>query len=242
MIPFLTSPESPKCSGSSKYPPTNSVCQKRITFQHTWPFCCGVHHNHQPLHEKINPENWQVISKSLGDAWFLQFLRVVSRDYGKLRAGAPFLGMSEFTWKGEPLFLNGEGEVESWPTQQSFWIKFGHVAWSSPGHGRGPPQLPPGWRLLNLHQPHRERSALKVVLKIVCEISPLLHFNKMGPGKLVCGWILWLIVACFCYLVDSVWNDVIKWVLRPDGSKQLQDDISWRKEGFATLVVVYNVI
>ena len=145
MIPFLTSPESPNCSGSSKYPPTNSVCQKRITFQHTWPFCCRVHHNHLVTWEN----QAQIIDRyycPLVMHGFSKSLRVVSRDYRKLRAGAPFLGMSEFTWKGEPLFLNGEGEVESWPTQQSFWIKFGHVAWSSPGHGRGLPQLPPGWR------------------------------------------------------------------------------------------------
>ena len=43
----------------------------------------GVHHKHQPLHDKINPKNCQVLS--LGDSGFLQFLRVVSRDYGKPR-------------------------------------------------------------------------------------------------------------------------------------------------------------
>ena len=43
----------------------------------------GVHHKHQPLHDKINPKNCQVLS--LGDSGFFQFLRVVSRDYGKPR-------------------------------------------------------------------------------------------------------------------------------------------------------------
>ena len=35
------------------------------------------------LHDKINPKNFQVLS--LGDTGFLQFFRVVSRDYGKPR-------------------------------------------------------------------------------------------------------------------------------------------------------------
>ena len=35
------------------------------------------------LHDKINPKNCQVLS--LGDSGFLQFFRVVSRDYGKPR-------------------------------------------------------------------------------------------------------------------------------------------------------------
>ena len=35
------------------------------------------------LHDKINPKNCQVLS--LGDTGFLQFFRVVSRDYGKPR-------------------------------------------------------------------------------------------------------------------------------------------------------------
>ena len=46
--------------------------------------------HHQPgstistlLHDKINPKNCQVLS--LGDSGFLQFFRVVSRDYGKPR-------------------------------------------------------------------------------------------------------------------------------------------------------------
>ena len=37
------------------------------------------------LHDKINPKNCQVLS--LGDTGFLQFFRVVSRDYGKPRHG-----------------------------------------------------------------------------------------------------------------------------------------------------------
>ena len=37
------------------------------------------------LHDKINPKNCQVLS--LGDTGFLQFFRVVSRDYGKPRSG-----------------------------------------------------------------------------------------------------------------------------------------------------------
>ena len=36
------------------------------------------------LRDKINPKNFQVLS--LGDTGFLQFFRVVSRDYGKPRA------------------------------------------------------------------------------------------------------------------------------------------------------------
>ena len=35
------------------------------------------------LHDKINPKDCQVLS--LGDSGFLQFFRVVSRDYGKPR-------------------------------------------------------------------------------------------------------------------------------------------------------------
>ena len=35
------------------------------------------------LHDKINPKNCQVLS--LGDTGFLQFFRVVSRDYGTPR-------------------------------------------------------------------------------------------------------------------------------------------------------------
>ena len=35
------------------------------------------------LHDKINPKNCQVLS--LGESGFLQFFRVVSRDYGKPR-------------------------------------------------------------------------------------------------------------------------------------------------------------
>ena len=42
-----------------------------------------VHHKHQPLHDKINPKDCQVLS--LGDSGFLQFFRVVSSDYGKPR-------------------------------------------------------------------------------------------------------------------------------------------------------------
>ena len=49
-----------------------------------------VHHKYQPLHDKINPKNCQVLS--LGDTGFLQFFRVVSRDYGKPRNILPFLG------------------------------------------------------------------------------------------------------------------------------------------------------
>ena len=37
------------------------------------------------LHDKINPKDCQVLS--LGDTGFLQFFRVVSRDYGKPRVG-----------------------------------------------------------------------------------------------------------------------------------------------------------
>ena len=35
------------------------------------------------LHDRINPKDCQVLS--LGDTGFLQFFRVVSRDYGKPR-------------------------------------------------------------------------------------------------------------------------------------------------------------
>ena len=35
------------------------------------------------LHDKINPEDSQILS--FGDSGFLQFFRVVSRDYGKPR-------------------------------------------------------------------------------------------------------------------------------------------------------------
>ena len=38
------------------------------------------------LHDRINPKDCQVLS--LGDTGFLQFFRVVSRDYGKPRAGS----------------------------------------------------------------------------------------------------------------------------------------------------------
>ena len=37
------------------------------------------------LHDRINPKDCQVLS--LGDTGFLQFFRVVSRDYGKPRSG-----------------------------------------------------------------------------------------------------------------------------------------------------------
>ena len=37
------------------------------------------------LHDRINPKDCQVLS--LGDTGFLQFFRVVSRDYGKPRNG-----------------------------------------------------------------------------------------------------------------------------------------------------------
>ena len=46
-----------------------------------------VHHKHQPLHDKINPKDCQVLS--LGDSGFLQFFRVVSSDYGKPRFMLP---------------------------------------------------------------------------------------------------------------------------------------------------------
>ena len=45
--------------------------------------CLGVHHKRQPLHDKINPKDCQVLS--LGDLGFFQFFRVVSSDYGKPR-------------------------------------------------------------------------------------------------------------------------------------------------------------
>ena len=45
------------------------------------------------LHDKINPKNFQVLS--LGDTGFLQFFRVVSRDYGKPRLG--YMGWQSYT-------------------------------------------------------------------------------------------------------------------------------------------------
>ena len=39
------------------------------------------------LHDRINPKDCQVLS--LGDSEFLQFFRVVSSDYGKLRGKDP---------------------------------------------------------------------------------------------------------------------------------------------------------
>ena len=40
------------------------------------------------LHDRINPKDCQVLS--LGDTGFLQFFRVVSRDYGKPRVSLGF--------------------------------------------------------------------------------------------------------------------------------------------------------
>ena len=44
------------------------------------------------LHDRINPKDCQVLS--LGDTGFLQFFRVVSRDYGKPRV------LVELVWLG----------------------------------------------------------------------------------------------------------------------------------------------
>ena len=46
------------------------------------------------LHDKINPKKFQVLS--LGDTGFLQFFRVVSRDYGKPRYTIVPLSLWEF--------------------------------------------------------------------------------------------------------------------------------------------------
>ena len=44
------------------------------------------------LHDRINPKDCQVLS--LGDTGFLQFFRVVSRDYGKPRCVTGIIKMS----------------------------------------------------------------------------------------------------------------------------------------------------
>ena len=53
------------------------------------------------LHDRIKPKDCQVLS--LGDTGFLQFFRVVSRDYGKPRQNIP---MSLTCFFGRPLKRN----------------------------------------------------------------------------------------------------------------------------------------
>ena len=48
------------------------------------------------LHDKINPKKFHVLS--LGDTGFLQFFRVVSRDYGKPRHGETYSLNVVFVW------------------------------------------------------------------------------------------------------------------------------------------------
>ena len=68
------------------------------------------------LHDRINPKDCQVLF--LGDTGFLQFFRVVSRDYGKPRCCKRVLirpknmgGLQDlvdalfFSWEGRPLSL-----------------------------------------------------------------------------------------------------------------------------------------
>ena len=59
---------------------------KSVTATARW---CGVHHKHLVTMDRINPKDCQVLS--LGDSGFLQFLRVVSSDYGKPRGGFKYV-------------------------------------------------------------------------------------------------------------------------------------------------------
>ena len=53
------------------------------------------------LHDKINPKNCEVLS--LGDSGFLQFFRVVSREYGKLRFLVVYLKVIFFLHQPYPV-------------------------------------------------------------------------------------------------------------------------------------------
>lgn len=182
---------------SSKYSTTNSVCQKRITFQRTWPFCCGVHHNHQPLHQKINPIDRYYCC--LGDAWFLQFFKGwESCDAnGKLRANVHlfwgwWVSVRELTWPS--CSFKRRGAKSSDLHQRSFWMKFGHVAW---GHDLVIYLACGRWPLPSYHQDYAysiwtnqpppffslRKITLKVALKDVCEVFSPAWFLQDGPRK-----------------------------------------------------------
>ena len=69
------------------------------------------------LHDKINPKDCQVFS--LGDSGFLQFLRVVSSDYGKPRYLFSFLVKRSFTFKAIAVFCCTADLVEQWTRFQA---------------------------------------------------------------------------------------------------------------------------
>ena len=67
---------------------------------------------HQPLHDRINPKDCQVLS--LGDSGFLQFFRVVSSDYGKPRDKKEFHLWHEAFFLAKRGFLGFLGIFLGW--------------------------------------------------------------------------------------------------------------------------------